>query len=98
MLYDCANAKAHFAPLDANGTYSPYQIHHIIDRFGGGDSFGAGLVFALNDSELCAPETAVRFAVASSAWKHTIRGDVNFASKSEIVALMKGNTTGRVKR
>ena len=98
MLDAGTTEKAHFAPLDANGTYSPYQIHHIIDRFGGGDSFGAGLVFALNDPELCAPETAVRFAVASSAWKHTIRGDVNFASKSEIVALMKGNTSGRVKR
>ena len=98
MLYDCKAKQAHFAPLDANGDYKPYEIHHIIDRFGGGDSFGAGLVFALNDDELCEPATAIKFAVASSAWKHTIRGDVNYASKAEIMGLMKGNTSGRVKR
>lgn len=98
MLYDCNAKKAFFAPLDPQGEYTPYQIHHIIDRFGGGDSFCAGLIFALNDPELAAPETAVKFAVASSAWKHTIRGDINYASKAEILGVMKGNTSGRVKR
>lgn len=98
MLYDCAAAKAHFAPLDASGKYAPYEIRDIVDRFGGGDSFCAGLIFALNTPELAEPSTAVRFAVAASALKHTIPGDYNFSTLSEVKALMDGNTSGRVKR
>lgn len=98
MLYDCKAAKPFFAPLDADGNYIPYKITDIVDRFGGGDSFCAGLIFALNDPELCKPQDAVNFAVAASAWKHTVSGDINFASRAEIINLMKGNTSGRVKR
>ena len=98
MLYDCAARKAHFAPLDADGRYAPYEIRDIVDRFGGGDSFCAGLIYALNTPELADPATAVRFAVAASALKHTIPGDYNFSSLSEVRALMDGNTSGRVKR
>ncbi len=98
MLYDCAAKKAHFAPLDSNGNHAPYEIRDIVDRFGGGDSFCAGLIFALNTPEFAEPATAVRFATAASALKHTIPGDYNFSTLSEVKALMAGNTSGRVKR
>ena len=96
MLYDCVAKKAFFAPLDANGAYSPYEIKDIVDRFGGGDSFCAGLLFAatLDDD----PQYQIRFAVAASALKHTISGDYNYSSQDEVLALMKGNASGRVKR
>ena len=98
MLYDCAAGTAHFAPLNADGDYAPYEIRNIIDRFGGGDSFCAGLIFALNKEEFCDPATAIRFAVASSALKHTVSGDYNYTSCSEVVNLMNGSASGRVQR
>ncbi len=98
MLYDCTAKQAHYAPLDANGNYAPYEIRDIVDRFGGGDSFCAGLIFALNTEELSDPATAIRFAVASSALKHTINGDYNYSSRSEVESLMKGSASGRVQR
>lgn len=98
MLYDCTAKKAHFAPLAADGSYTPYEIRDIVDRFGGGDSFCAGLIFALNSDEYSEPATAIRFAVASGALKHTISGDYNYTSCSEVVSLMKGSASGRVQR
>lgn len=98
MLYDARQREAFFAPLSADGEYQPYQIHDIVDRFGGGDSFCAGLLYALNTPELAEPATAIRFAAAASALKHTIEGDFNFSSISEIMALLKGNSSGRVMR
>ena len=98
MLYDCAAKQAHFAPLDAAGNYAPYEIRNIVDRFGGGDSFCAGLLYALNTEKFSAPATAIRFAVAASALKHTISGDYNCSSAAEVESLMNGSTSGRVKR
>ena len=97
MLYDCSAKKAHFAPL-SDGVYSPYEIRNIVDRFGGGDSFCAGLLFALNTEELSEPSTAIRFAVAASALKHTVSGDYNYSTRSEVKNLMKGSASGRVQR
>ena len=97
MLYDCSAKKAHFAPL-SDGAYSPYEIRNIVDRFGGGDSFCAGLLFALNTEELSDPAEAIRFAVAASALKHTISGDYNYSSRIEVENLMKGSASGRVQR
>lgn len=98
MLYDCAAKQAHFAPLDGEGAYKPYEIRDIVDRFGGGDSFCAGLLFALNTPEYAEPATAIRFAVAASALKHTVSGDYNFSGKADVVGLMKGSGSGRVQR
>jgi len=98
MLYDCGAKKAHFAPLNNEGKYTPYQIRNIVDRFGGGDSFCGGLLFALNTPEFSAPETAIRFAVASSALKHTIPGDYNYACRGDVESLMGGSASGRVQR
>jgi 2-dehydro-3-deoxygluconokinase len=98
MLYDKASAKAHFAPLDSEGEYTPYEIRDIVDRVGGGDSFGAGLIHALYSDDCGAPENAIRFAVAASCLKHSVSGDFNYVSRSEVLSLMKGDASGRVKR
>jgi 2-dehydro-3-deoxygluconokinase len=97
MLYDSKTHTTHFAPL-VDGQYMPYQIKNIVDRVGGGDSFGAGLIYALNTPELSEPETAIRFAVASSCLCHSINGDFNYVSRSEVETLMGGSVSGRVVR
>lgn len=97
MLYDVATAGAFFAPM-RDGQYRPYEIRNIVDRVGGGDSFGAGLIFALNTPELAEPPRAISFAVAASCLCHSISGDINYTSRSEVEALMKGSGSGRVVR
>jgi 2-dehydro-3-deoxygluconokinase len=98
MLYDVAANRAFFAPVDAQGHYSPYEIRNIVDRVGAGDSFAGGLIFALKTPDLSRPETALRYAVAASCLKHSILGDFNQVTRSEVEALMKGNSRGRVSR
>ncbi len=98
MLYDAQNQQAHYAPLDADGEYSPHEIKNIVDRVGGGDSFAGGLIFALTTSELSEPSTAVRYAVAASCLKHSIKGDFNYSTRAEVEALMGGSASGRVVR
>lgn len=73
-----------------------YSITHIVDRVGGGDSFMGGLIYGLMN--LDSDKEALEFAVAASALKHTIQGDFNEVSLSEVKALMQGDTSGRVKR
>ncbi len=97
MLYDASTGLSHFAPL-TDGNYTPYEIKNIIDRVGGGDSFGAALVFALNTPELAEPQDAIRFAIASSCLCHSINGDFNYVSRPEVEALMGGSASGRVVR
>lgn len=73
-----------------------YEITDIIDRVGGGDSFAAGIIYALShyaDEEYC-----INFAVASSCLKHSISGDFNLSRLSEVEALAKGDGSGRVQR
>lgn len=98
MLFDAEANKAHFAPIDAEGRYTPYEIHHIVDRVGAGDAFAGGLVFALQTPELSDPATALAYAVAASCLKHSIRGDFNDSTRAEIEALMRGGGSGRVSR
>jgi len=98
MLYDAASDNASFAPLDADGNYQSYEIKNIVDRVGGGDSFAGGLIFALITPELSDPQTAVKYAVAASCLKHSIKGDFNYSSRSEVEALMGGSASGRVVR
>lgn len=97
MLFEVASGQSFFAPL-SGGEYKPYEIRNIVDRVGGGDSFGAGLIFALNTPELSGLDKAIAFAVASSCLCHSIVGDVNFTSRAEAEALMKGSGSGRVVR
>jgi len=98
MLFEAENSYAHFAPRDADGKYEPYEIRDIVDRVGAGDSFAAGLLCALNSPDLASPDKAIAFAVAASALKHTIQGDFNYVTRGEVLALMRGNATGRVQR
>lgn len=72
-----------------------YAIH-LVDRIGGGDSFGAGLIYGL--MELDDTQQALEFAVAASCLKQTIEGDFNVVKVDEVMQLMKGNGSGRIQR
>ena len=85
LLYD--GKKAYFSP--------EYMIH-IVDRVGGGDSFGGGLIYALATGKK--PQQAIDFAVAASCLKHSIEQDFNLVSVAEVESLAAGNATGRVQR
>ncbi|MDA0834677.1 MAG: sugar kinase [Planctomycetota bacterium] len=98
MYYDLNIGSATFAPLSSEGEYRPYEMRHIVDRVGAGDSFAGALIFALNTPELNDPSNALRYAVAASCLKHSMYGDFNYATRSEIEALMSGSTSGRVQR
>lgn len=85
MLYQ--NDQAYFS--------KKYPVH-IVDRVGGGDSFGAGLIYAMiNDKD---PQATIEFAVAASCLKHSIEGDYNRVSVKEVENLANGDGSGRVQR
>ena len=73
-----------------------YEIRDIVDRVGGGDSFGGGLIYGLNHYE--DKQQALEFAVAASCLKHSIIGDFNRVTAPEVEKLMSGDGTGRVQR
>ena len=73
-----------------------YEITHIVDRVGSGDSFAAGLIYGLQ--MLPAYQDALEFAVAASCLKHSIPGDFHRCSVDEVEALLKGGGSGRVQR
>lgn len=73
-----------------------YNLHPIVDRVGGGDSFAAGVICGLLDGKDF--KSALEFGVAASALKHTIPGDFNFASRKEVDTLAGGDASGRVQR
>ena len=73
-----------------------YEIRDIVDRIGGGDSFGSGLIWGLNN--LDGPQAAVEFAAATSALKHTVYGDFNRVRRDDVLTLMGGDASGRVQR
>lgn len=98
MLYEAATNTPSFAPLNAEGNYQSFEIKNIVDRVGGGDSFAGGLIFALTTPELAASNIAVKYAVAASCLKHSIKGDFNFSTRNEVEALMEGSASGRVVR
>lgn len=87
MLYDAATKEACFS--------TEYKVH-IVDRVGGGDSFGGGLIYAL----IAGKDTqgAIDFAVAASCLKHSIEHDFNLVKVKDVEALAAGNGTGRVQR
>lgn len=97
LLYDKEADYGYFAPNSGNA-YQPYEIRNIVDRVGGGDSFGAALIYALNTSGLQEPQTAISFAVASSCLAHSVYGDFNFSTRAEVEALLNSGGSGRVVR
>lgn len=85
MLYDGTNYY-----------FSKKYKMHIVDRVGGGDSFGGGLICAcLNGYD---PQATIEFAVAASCLKHSIEGDYNMVSIDEVLKLAGGDGSGRVQR
>jgi 2-dehydro-3-deoxygluconokinase len=87
LLYDVAGDEYCFS--------KKYELR-IIDRVGGGDSFGGGLIYALLTGK--STQAAVEFAVAASALKHTIEGDYNMMTVSEVEKLAGGDGSGRIQR
>ena len=69
---------------------------HIVDRVGGGDSFGGGLIAASLIGY--PPQELIDFAVAASCLKHSIEGDFNLVSLDEVLKLAGGDASGRVQR
>ena len=68
----------------------------IVDRVGGGDSFGAGLIYGITEN--MSDRDTLEFAVAASCLKHSIEGDFNMVSQDEVKALSGGDGSGRVQR
>ena len=81
---------------DGKAYYSPTYRIHIVDRVGGGDSFGGGLIYSLLSGK--DPQAAINFAVAASCLKHTIEHDFNLVTVAEVEALAAGNASGRIQR
>jgi len=73
-----------------------YDIAHIVDRVGAGDSFAAGLIYGMQTG--LGSQDALEFAVAASCLKHSIPGDINRVSVDEVKALLAGGGSGRVQR
>lgn len=79
-----------------NYCFSKEYSLHIVDRVGGGDSFGAGLIYSLLSGK--DSQCAIEFAVAASALKHSVEGDFNRVSVAEVEKLAGGDGSGRVQR
>lgn len=76
--------------------FSKEYAIHIVDRVGGGDSFGAGLIYGLRHFDK--PQEIIEFAVAASCLKHSIEGDYNRVTVDEVLTLANGDGSGRVQR
>lgn len=81
---------------DGKAYFSKKYCMHIVDRVGGGDSFGGGLIYALLNGYDA--QSAIGFAVAASCLKHSVEGDYNMVSVAEVKALAGGDASGRVQR
>lgn len=82
---------------DGNDFYYSKEYHlHIVDRVGGGDSFGAGLIYALLTGK--SMQETIEFAVSASALKHSVEGDFNRVTVAEVEKLAGGDASGRVQR
>ena len=76
--------------------FAPEYLVHIVDRVGGGDSFGGAMIYSLLEGY--DNQKALDFAVAASCLAHSVEFDFNQVSKAEVEALAKGNASGRVQR
>ena len=81
---------------DGQAFFSREYSIQIVDRVGGGDSFGGGLIYSLLTG--AEPQETIEFAVAASCLKHTIENDFNLVSVKEVQSLAGGNASGRVQR
>ncbi len=90
------NKWAAMLSTESDVYFSKQYDVHIVDRVGGGDSFGAGLIYGLKSG--MDNGTALEFAVAASCLKHSVEGDFNRVSTEEVMALVAGDGSGRVQR
>ena len=86
MLYD---GKDYF--------FSKEYMIHIVDRVGGGDSFGGGLIYGMMNFKQDS-QKVIEFAVGASCLKHSIEGDYNMVTVDEVLKLIEGDGSGRVQR
>jgi 2-dehydro-3-deoxygluconokinase len=96
FVFETAHASGHWAPVDGDGNLVPYDIRPVIDRIGTGDAFAAGMIHGWVAG--WTPERTVAFATAASCLAHSIEGDANWVTASEVEALMAGMGGGRVRR
>ena len=82
---------------DGNAYFARNYLIHLVDRVGGGDSFGGGLIHAMR-KWADDPQQQIEFAVAASCLKQATEFDFNLASEKEVLALVGGNASGRVQR
>ncbi|MBR2449535.1 MAG: sugar kinase [Clostridia bacterium] len=82
--------------VDGNAYFSKKYAMHIVDRVGGGDSFGGGLIYSLLNGYDA--QKSIEFAIAASCLKHSIEGDYNMVSVKEVETLAGGDASGRVQR
>lgn len=81
---------------DGKACFSKEYLVHIVDRVGGGDSFGGGLIHSLIKG--METQDVIEFAVAASCLKHSIEHDFNLVTEAEVMSLANGNASGRVQR
>jgi 2-dehydro-3-deoxygluconokinase len=94
FLYETLSSSAFLSGLDGK----TYSIQNIVDRIGTGDAFTGALLYALTTPELSSPKSAVEFATAAACLAHSIEGDQNFTTRTEVEALVLGDASGRVQR
>ena len=82
--------------VDGQAYFSKKYAMHIVDRVGGGDSFGGGLIYSLLNG--FDPQKSIEFAIAASCLKHSVEGDYNMVSVKEVETLAGGDASGRVQR
>lgn len=99
IIYDPATDRQTVAPLDGKGNYDPWRIDGIVDAIGTGDAFSAGLIYALKDPEINTDYRSVlEYTLACSCLAHTIKGDCNWTTREDVLALLKKGRGGRVQR
>ncbi|MFM7058637.1 MAG: sugar kinase [Planctomycetota bacterium] len=96
LLFDAVADQTVQAPL-RDGHVQPWEIRQIVDRVGSGDAFAAGILFGLSQPHVDLQYT-IDFATAAGCLAHSISGDWNYVSRSEIEDLMRGSGAGKVVR
>jgi 2-dehydro-3-deoxygluconokinase len=96
-LWDAESGEFLEAPERA-GRIEPFEITPVVDRIGAGDAFAAGLIFATRTPALSGLRTRLEFATAAGCFSHWVHGDINYATRAEVEALMGGARGGRVNR
>ena len=96
FLNGYSNKKNKYTITERLSYFSKSYHLHIVDRVGGGDSFGGGLIYSILQGK--SSKETIEFAVAASALKHTVEGDYNRVSVAEVEKLAGGDGSGRVQR